>query len=173
MQKLTLLNKVLISIIGFLGAALIIIINLPDAQPFKGNNIPCESMEGSKIHFHINLQLYKEGKAISLAKNIGIKDSCLYWLHTHEEEGIIHIESPIIRSFTLGEFFDIWGINPFDESQSVFTLKNLNVRIKKPGEGKFSEYLGRWSEIELSEHMIIAIGTGLFEGDNFEFPKGL
>jgi hypothetical protein len=30
-------------------------------------------------------------------------------LHTHDTSGIIHVESPTVRSFTLGEFVDLWG----------------------------------------------------------------
>ncbi len=35
--------------------------------------------------------------------------NCLYWLHTHTADGVIHIESPVKRTFTLGNFFDVWG----------------------------------------------------------------
>jgi hypothetical protein len=35
--------------------------------------------------------------------------SCFYWLHTHAADGIIHIESPVVRTYTLGDFFDEWG----------------------------------------------------------------
>ena len=31
------------------------------------------------------------------------------WVHTHTPDGIIHIEAPEARSFTLGDFFNIWG----------------------------------------------------------------
>jgi len=31
------------------------------------------------------------------------------WLHTHAADGIIHTESPVERTYTLGDFFDIWG----------------------------------------------------------------
>ncbi|HEX9235017.1 MAG TPA: hypothetical protein VF972_01920 [Actinomycetota bacterium] len=31
-------------------------------------------------------------------------------IHTHDATGIIHIESPTPRTFTLGEFFDVWGV---------------------------------------------------------------
>lgn len=34
---------------------------------------------------------------------------CLYWLHTHVAGGIIHVEAPYTRTFTLGRFFDVWG----------------------------------------------------------------
>ena len=42
--------------------------------------------------------------------------SCFYWLHTHAADGIIHIESPVQRTFTLGDFFDEWG-QPLSASQ--------------------------------------------------------
>ncbi len=29
-------------------------------------------------------------------------------MHTHDDDGIIHIEAPVNRTFTLGQFFDIW-----------------------------------------------------------------
>jgi hypothetical protein len=34
---------------------------------------------------------------------------CFSYLHTHAADGIIHIESPIQRVYTLGEFFDVWN----------------------------------------------------------------
>jgi hypothetical protein len=43
--------------------------------------------------------------------------SCVYWLHAHANDGIIHVESPSTAdSFTLGEFFDIWG-QPLSSTQ--------------------------------------------------------
>ena len=33
---------------------------------------------------------------------------CIYWLHTHAPDGVIHIESPTQRIYTLGNFFDDW-----------------------------------------------------------------
>ncbi len=32
-------------------------------------------------------------------------------LHTHDNLGLIHIESLINRGYTLGEFFKIWGVD--------------------------------------------------------------
>jgi len=32
-----------------------------------------------------------------------------YWLHTHDGSGVVHVESPVERPFTLGELFDLWG----------------------------------------------------------------
>ena len=33
---------------------------------------------------------------------------CIYWLHTHAPDGVIHVESPTQRIYTLGDFFDEW-----------------------------------------------------------------
>ena len=75
------------------------------------DGIKCQSMEGAAMHIHQHLQLFNHGKPVVLPANIGISmaANCLYWLHTHQTDGIIHVESPQKRNFTLGEFFDVWG----------------------------------------------------------------
>jgi hypothetical protein len=32
-------------------------------------------------------------------------------LHTHDNSGIIHVESTVNRNYTLGEFLNVWGLN--------------------------------------------------------------
>jgi len=32
-------------------------------------------------------------------------------VHTHDTSGIVHVESPERRTFTLGQFFDEWGVS--------------------------------------------------------------
>ncbi|MBV8197981.1 MAG: hypothetical protein JO263_07585 [Candidatus Eremiobacteraeota bacterium] len=85
------------------------------AQSFFGglpiDGIHCDRQEGAAEHIHALLSLYDRGRRITIPANVGIPvgAQCLYWLHTHSDDGIIHIESPVRRTFTLGEFFDIWG----------------------------------------------------------------
>jgi hypothetical protein len=31
-------------------------------------------------------------------------------LHTHDTSGVVHVESPTVRPFTLAEFFGVWGV---------------------------------------------------------------
>jgi len=47
--------------------------------------------------------------------DVGLYD-CLYWLHTHAADGIIHVEAPAKENFTLGQFFDIWN-QPLSSTQ--------------------------------------------------------
>jgi hypothetical protein len=68
--------------------------------------------------------VYVDGHAKQIRYGIGIRNpqteqtpdgpfvgggTCFYWLHTHAADGIIHIESPVRRTYTLGDFFDVWG----------------------------------------------------------------
>ena len=39
---------------------------------------------------------------------VAVGGKCIYWLHTHAPDGVIHIESPFERVYTLGNLFDIW-----------------------------------------------------------------
>jgi hypothetical protein len=45
-----------------------------------------------------------------------VSGDCFSWLHTHATDGIVHIESPIQRTFTLGNFFDVWA-QPLSKTQ--------------------------------------------------------
>lgn len=76
------------------------------------NDISCDTMEHFTLHIHAHLNIFINGEGYSIPSNVGIiPNQCIYWLHTHDDTGIIHIESPENRTFILGEFFDIWGEN--------------------------------------------------------------
>jgi hypothetical protein len=107
---------------------------VPAAAPLAGiagaasgqavDGISCNPGEMFALHIHAHLTIFVNGSPRQLPPGIGIpgarakntprgpfalKGSCFYWLHTHAADGIIHIESPVKHSFTLGEFFDEWG----------------------------------------------------------------
>lgn len=74
------------------------------------DGIPCETQEYSTFHIHAHLDVFVNGQHAIVPQNIGIMDNkCLYWLHTHDTSGIMHIESPQEKNFTLGQFVDIWS----------------------------------------------------------------
>jgi hypothetical protein len=37
-------------------------------------------------------------------------------LHTHDNSGIIHVESTVNKNYTLGEFLNIWGLDIGDKT---------------------------------------------------------
>ncbi|HEY8298181.1 MAG TPA: hypothetical protein VIG32_09185 [Candidatus Baltobacteraceae bacterium] len=92
-----------------LGIAAIVAQSMFGGAPVDG--IRCDASEGAAQHVHADLQIFNHGRPLEIPAAIGIPvdAGCLYWVHTHSANGIIHIESPVKRAFTLGEFFDIWG----------------------------------------------------------------
>jgi hypothetical protein len=94
----------------------------PPTVPVDG--IRCLGNEQHRFHIHAHLTVYVNGAARRLPGGIRIvkpqvsqtavgtyvgAGDCFYWLHTRAADGIIHIESPVTRAFTLGDFFDVWG----------------------------------------------------------------
>jgi hypothetical protein len=88
------------------------------------DGIKCEQSEQVLFHIHAHLTIFVSGQPRQVAYGIGIAaplsidrtadgpfvtgGSCFSWLHTHAVDGIIHIESPLRRTYTLGDFFDVW-----------------------------------------------------------------
>jgi hypothetical protein len=72
---------------------------------------PLSSAEGTVIHIHQHLDLYVDGRKVPVPAGIGIDPAVGYApIHTHDSSGVIHVESPTVRSYTLGEFFAVWGV---------------------------------------------------------------
>ena len=73
------------------------------------DGIECNTNEFATLHTHTHLDFYVNANHLTVPERIGILDNkCLYWLHTHDASGIIHIESPKSEDFTLAQFIDIW-----------------------------------------------------------------
>jgi hypothetical protein len=66
----------------------------------------------SIYHVHAQLKVYVDGKQQPVPADIGIDAAGNYLasLHTHDAKGVIHMEAVEVFPFTLGEFFDIWGV---------------------------------------------------------------
>jgi hypothetical protein len=82
------------------------------AERLRAIGIPALSpMEGTAVHIHQHLDLYVDGRKILVPAGIGIDPAVGYApLHTHDPSGVIHVESPTVRTYTLGEFFAVWGV---------------------------------------------------------------
>jgi hypothetical protein len=67
------------------------------------------------VHYHAHLDINADGKAVEVPPYIGYVVSCgkasaLAPLHTHQQDGIIHIENSVPATFVLGQFFVEWGV---------------------------------------------------------------
>ncbi|HEV8447941.1 MAG TPA: hypothetical protein VGQ44_14010 [Gemmatimonadaceae bacterium] len=130
---------------------------VPTGQPVGG--ISCDEMEGQRIHIHQHLLILDRGKSVDIPNNVGrpLGGQCLYWVHTHTPDGVIHIESPANRTFTLGDFFAIWG-QPLSETRAATAFAKTGSKLKVWVDGK--PYSGDPAKIPLLRHTDVVIEAG-------------
>jgi len=152
-------------------------LQLSRGQPASGqqvDGIPCQPALGSTIHANVRLTAYVNGQSAGLPIGIGSvappqpgvaalasngKTTCLYALHVFEADNLIHIDSPTNRSYTLGEFFDIWG-QPLSHTHIANYSADTNHSLVFDvfdATGTMQTYTGDPRTIPLTEHETIVI----------------
>jgi hypothetical protein len=148
------------------------------------DGIACEASEQVLFHIHAHLTIFVHGAPYRVPAGIGIAQpysieqtpsgafisgaTCFMWLHTHSADGIIHTESPIQRTYTLGDFFDVWG-------------QPLGRHRVGPARGHVTAlyngqlFTGNPRQIPLLAHAQIQleVGTPLIAPERIAFPPGL
>ena len=90
--------------------------------------------------------------------------TCLYWLHVHAQDGIIHIESPQAANYVLAQPFAIWG-------------QPLSSDRLGPYTGPVTAFLDgrRWTgdpgQIPLADHaqVVLDLGTPIVQPPPVDF----
>jgi hypothetical protein len=73
--------------------------------------LPALPQEGSVLHIHQHIDVFVDGKPVTVPAGIGINEgSFISPIHTHDTSGVIHVESPTREDFTLGQVVAIWGV---------------------------------------------------------------
>jgi hypothetical protein len=132
------------------------------------DGVQCNSMEQAVYHIHVHLSVYVDGSLCPVPPGIGVVEPvaqhspngvfdqashCYYWLHTHAQDGIIHVEAPNRATYTLGNFFDIWH-------------QPLSTRQVGPARGSVTAYVNgaRYTDdatrIPLDSHEDIQLDIG-------------
>ncbi len=127
------------------------------------DNIPCDALEQTAVHYHAHLSIYLGGQLVQIPGNVGIASdgSCFYWMHTHtySSQGsgeVIHMESPANRTFTLGNFLDIWGQH--------FSSLGYPAQLDQPGGAGWQIYVNGkpyngsdFHDIVMKPHLLITL----------------
>ena len=115
MRRITTASIIAVSVL--VAAALVYFVIAQSQTPANAaypliDSVSCDNGEHGDFHIHAHVSIYVDGQRTPVPPaNVGIAPdgSCLYWLHTHSSDGVIHIEAPGGHSFTLGNFLDICG----------------------------------------------------------------
>ncbi len=81
--------------------------------------IRCAKSLSPTFHHHVHLSLFYNGVQIAIPRGTGMEDpsngqyiyhaECFYFLHTHDETGIVHMEAPVDMFYNLHDYFYLWG----------------------------------------------------------------
>jgi hypothetical protein len=140
-----------------------------------------ERREALKYHVHAHLDVYVNGRHIAVPSGIGIEihdpgvknepapdgstvyggiqlcvKPCISPLHTHDDTGVLHTESPTPTPNRLGQFFTEWGVRL--SRSCVGGYCSPRARISFVVDGK--PFTGDPSSLELADRREIAIVIG-------------
>ncbi|MBY8876750.1 hypothetical protein [Actinacidiphila acidipaludis] len=143
----------------------------------KAAGLPMLGQEGQVLHIHSHLDVFVDGKQVTVPAEIGIDlvKQQISPLHTHDTSGVVHIESPVKADFTLGEFMTEWNVPITKDSLGTLKTgggKELHVYIN----GK--EQAGDPAALKLAAHDEIAIvygssSTKVQVPTSYNWPQGL
>ena len=123
---------------GKRGGELVPIPNAPELAPAASKATASDDVDGIKcehnaelvFHVHSHITVFVNGEQRAIPAGVGIDPpigpdnyrpspigpqfgetpgQCITWLSTRYKDGLIHVESSEQRSFTLGDFFKVWG----------------------------------------------------------------
>lgn len=122
-------------------------------------HLPALPAEGNMLHIHQHLDIIVNGTAVTVPADIGINRAALFIspIHTHDESGVIHVESDEFRDYTLGDFFDIWGVRFIKDCVGGYCSKGTSM-LKVFSEGK--PVAGDPRRLVLRSHQEIAVIYG-------------
>jgi hypothetical protein len=125
--------------------------------------------EGTVLHIHQHLDLYVNGKKVGVPALIGIYDnSYITEVHVHDNSGVIHVESPTQKTFTLGQLFGEWGVK-----LTANCVGRYCGHVKWWVNGK--QQTGDPETLALKAHQEIVIAAGpppLVVPKSYTFPAG-
>ena len=121
------------------------------------DGVDCQSGERLEYHVHAALEILVNGQPVTVPKNTGIRSDCLFWLHTHDDTGLLHIEAPDNRGFTLGQFFAVWG-QPLSATQLLTSTVDASHKITATVNG--TPFTGDPATISLADHETIVLQYG-------------
>lgn len=129
------------------------------AQRLSDMNLPPLGPEVVTSHIHEHLDLFVDGKQVPVPAYIGIDQSSnnLSEIHVHGTDGVIHVESPKPRNFTLGNFFGVWGLSFTKDGIGGYTDGNGKaLRVYVNG----TQYTGDPTKMVLKPHQVIVVTFG-------------
>ncbi len=132
-------------IVGFIVVSVAVLFGIVFYQnkPFSSKTnrevaLACTTEMATQFHIHPNLEIIVNGQKQEIPTNIGITGVCMNAIHTHDNTGKIHVESPQKRDFTLSDLFAVWKKTYSKDQILGFKIDNTHT-IRETINGKDSQ----------------------------------
>lgn len=134
------------------------------------DGVSAQTSEQLAYHIHSHLAIYVNGAQKAVPAGIGIVQpwqteqlqdgstfidggSKIYYLHTHDSTGVLHVESPNNGTYTLGQVFAEWN-QPISATQVGPATGSVIAYVNG------QKYTGDPSQIPLTPHAVIQLDVG-------------
>lgn len=96
---------------------------LPSPPPWPAPRDPLPGLAAAHIqdylqatggsHIHVHLDVFYDGERVAVPAKLGMDPLGIYIapLHTHMDNGVIHLQAPVGKAYTLGQVFTVWGVS--------------------------------------------------------------
>ena len=127
------------------------------AARVKAAGLSLLTAEGTALHTHQHLSLTVDGAPVVVPADIGIDEAArrISAIHTHDPSGVLHVESPEVRTFRLGQAFTEWNVHLAEGQVGPYQDGQDGRVVAVFVNGKRTE--GDPREIPLTEHEDIAV----------------
>jgi hypothetical protein len=135
-------------------------------QPVAGINCAPANLAATKW---THLSIVRNGEQIAIPGRAGIvRDAagnlvCVYSIHTHSNDhsGRVHTEGAVAATYTLGQFFSIWGM-PLT-TNDVAGLGVPLTKVYVVDNNTVSEFTGDPATIEMTSnrHIVLQLGSAI------------
>lgn len=112
---------------------------------------------GGAMHIHSHLDIYVEGNQVPVPADMGISTEHSA-IHTHDDTGVLHQESAVQTTFTLGQVFDVWGVRFTPTCLGAYcAADDRKLRVFVDGEPFASDV--RTVALQDEAEIVVAFGT--------------
>ena len=109
-----------------------------EARTSREIALTCTTDMATKFHIHPHVKIEINGADQIVPANTGVKPTCMNSIHTHDASGILHVESPVKKDFTVGDFFAVWG-KEFNKNQILDYKTGTSTTITLTVNGKTTD----------------------------------
>jgi hypothetical protein len=164
---------------------------LTDPAPWRANigqlrarlaasGLPSLGAEGTRLHIHQHVDIYVKGRRVTVPAGIGIGIQGLQLffspIHTHDATGVVHVESPVVKTFSLGQFFAVWGVRFTPNCLGGYCATAAD-KLRVYSDGKLVTGDPRALPLQSHEEIVVAYGTKAELPkpipSSYRFPAGL